>query len=521
VIERVDLSLVYPENKLYLDYVAGAASAVSLFSYSPEEFAQALTERHTVDYPRAVISDLLYKYNASIGASSASLANITALKDRSTFCVIGGQQVGFLGGPVYTTYKIVTTIRLAASLEERLGKRVVPMFWLADEDHDFTEINHTYIAKDDGEVGRISFDWEGCGRQIADLPINDEIRNAYTSYLQALPTSPHNAQIEDVFALKPGEDYTTWHARLFAQIFSRWGLIIVTPRVLRVPGHTFFRAALERRAEIRAALTEAEAKVLAAGYSPVLSPERAGVLYVIDDAGRRVRVTDSLSHLPLVEEHPERYSTDVALRPLLADTLLPVIASVLGPGEVAYQAMLKPLYALFSLPQPIAFPRENFTVITRAKADLIARFKTSVSAILSGEFSSTEAKHALASSELAKGFTDAREAITADLASLCPLIEALDPSLVRSCEGARLSALRALAQLEDRALRANLANHRLSLGALQRLRNTILPRNRLQERVFPLPYFINRHGPQFVERLVAMAELDNTHHRVLTWEDDD
>ena len=49
MIERVDLSLVYPENKLYLDYVAGAASAVSLFSHSPEEFAQALTERRVVD----------------------------------------------------------------------------------------------------------------------------------------------------------------------------------------------------------------------------------------------------------------------------------------------------------------------------------------------------------------------------------------------------------------------------------------------------------------------------------------
>ena len=521
MIERVDPSLVYPGNKLYLDYIAGAASAVSLFGHSPKEFGQALAERRRVDYPRAAISDLLYKYNTSIGASSATMTNITALKDRSTFCVIGGQQVGFLGGPVYTTYKIVTTIRLAASLEERLGKKVVPMFWLADEDHDFTEINHAYIAKDDGEVGKISFDWEGRGRQIADLPISDGIRTAYKACLEALPKGPYNVQIEEAFAPKRGEDYTTWHARLFAQIFSRWGLIIVTPRVLRVPGRAFFRAALERRAEIRAALTEAEAKVRAAGYSPALSPERAGVLYVIDDAGRRVRVSDSLSHLHMVTEHPERYSTDVALRPLLADTLLPVIASVLGPGEIAYHAMLKPLYALFSLVQPIAFPRESFTVITRAEADLIARFKTSASAILSSEFSSTEAKHALASSELAKGFADAREAITADLASLRPLVEALDPGLVRSCEGTRLAALRALAQLEDRALRASLAKRGLSLRALQQLRNTILPRGRLQERVFPLPYFINHHGPRFVERLMAMAELDNTHHRVLTWEDDD
>ncbi|HDL86656.1 MAG TPA: bacillithiol biosynthesis BshC, partial [Candidatus Acetothermia bacterium] len=164
---------------------------------------------------------------------------------------------------------------------------------------------------------------------------------------------------------------------------------------------------------------------------------------------------------------------------------------------------------------------ESFTVITHAEADLISRFETSASAILSSEFSSTEAKRAFAPSDLEKGFADARDAITADLAPLFPLVEALDPGLVRSCEGTRLAALRALAQLEDRALRANLAKRGLSLRALQQLRNTILPRGRLQERVFPLPYFINRHGPRFVERLVAMAELDNTHHRMLTWEDDD
>lgn len=520
MIERIDLSLVYPENKLYLDYVAGAASAVSLFSHSPEEFAQALTERRTVDYPREGISDLLYEYNVAIGASSATLANITALRDRATFCVIGGQQVGFLGGPVYTTYKIVTTMRLAASLEERLGVRVVPMFWLADEDHDFTEINHAYVAKGDGEVGKVSFNWQGRGRQIADLSISDEVRNAYTSYLQALPTSPHNAKIEEILAPKSGEDYTTWHARLLAQIFSRWGLIIVTPTILRAPGRAFFRTALEQSTAIHAALDEAAATVRAAGYSPALSSGQTGGLYVIDHLGKRVRVIDCLAHLPLVDEYPERYSTDVALRPLLADSLLPVIASVLGPGEIAYHAMSKPLYHLFSLPQPIAFPRESFTVITCAEADLITRFKTTASAILSGEFSSTEAKRALAPSELKKGFADARDAITEDFAPLSPLVEALGPSLVHSWEGTRAAALRALDQLEERAMRANLAKHSLSLDALQQLRNSILPRGRLQERVYPLPHFINRHGKTFVERLVSLAEFDNFHHRVLTWEND-
>ncbi len=182
--------------------------------------------------------------------------------------------------------------------------------------------------------------------------------------------------------------------------------------------------------------------------------------------------------------------------------------------------MLEPLYSLFSLPQPIVFPRESLTVITHAEADLIHRFGTTAASLVSGGFSSTEAKRALAPSDVESGFTNAREAVMDDLDPLRPLVEELDPSLVRAWEGVRAASLRALDQLEDRALRANLAKHGLSLGALQQLRNTLLPRGRPQERVFPLPLFINRHGTRFVERLISLDELDNAHHRVLTWGDD-
>jgi uncharacterized protein YllA (UPF0747 family) len=101
------------------------------------------------------------------------------------------------------------------------------------------------------------------------------------------------------------------------------------------------------------------------------------------------------------------------------------------------------------------------------------------------------------------------------------VVTLLDPSLERSWEGARAASLRAVDRLESRALRAASAKHGFSARAFQRLRNAILPRGRPQERVFPLPYFINRHGPGFVERLLSAGELDNFSHCVVTWEDDD
>ncbi len=521
MIERVAARVIYPERKLYLDYIARCGDASSFFTHPLDGFARTLEARSRLDYPRETICDRLAAYNTRLTNSPAVLANIADLRARSTFCVISGQQVGFLGGPIYTCYKIMTTIRLAASLQERLGVRVVPLFWLANEDHDFTEINHARFLKDDGEVGAIRFKWEERGRPIADLPLSDEIRGAYSAYFDALPPGPHRADTRDLFAPKQGEDYCTWHARLFAQFFSKQGLVIVEPSLLRTSGRAFFRIALERRTEIRDRLEKTAAELREAGYSPPLALAQAGGLYTFDASGRRVRVTDSLSHLPAVDEHPERYSPDAALRPLFADSLLPVLASVLGPGEIAYHAMLKPIYSLFDLPQPLLFPRLSYTVIDHAEADLISRFGTSIGKLLAATFTAEETMRSLAPPGLQERFAKVREAIIEDLAPLRPVVALLDPSLERSWEGTRAASLRAVDRLESRVLRAALAKHGLSTGAFQRLRNAILPRGRPQERVFPLPYFINRHGPGFVERLFSAGELDNFSHCVVTWEDDD
>lgn len=522
MIEPIDAGLLYPRNKLYLDYIAGCGAAPLFFTHSIDRFAEAAAARSNVDYPREAVCDRLHEYNARLAPDSAAvLENIADLRKKTTLCVISGQQVGLFGGPIYTIYKIMTTIRLAASLQERLQVQVVPLFWLADEDHDFTEINHARFLKEDGEVGTVSFEWEERGRPIADLPVTNEVLRAQRAYLEALPPSPHHAHVDRLFAPDQTEDYCTWHARLFSRIFSSRGLIVLTPSLLREPGRAFFRIALQQRARIQDCLAGAAARLRSAGYEPALSSERAGGLYTVDNTGRRIRVTDPSSHLAAVEEHPERYSPDAALRPLLADVTLPIVASVLGPGEIAYHALLKPLYSLFSIPQPLLFPRGSYTVLSRAEAGLIARCGVNLGDLLSEAFTVEGAFRSLAPPGLQERFAAVRAAISTDLDPLRPFVAALDPSLERSWEGAHTASLRALDRLESRALRAALAQQGLSPGALQRLRNAVLPRGRPQERAFPLPHFINKYGPGFIDRLFSAGELDDFSHSVITWDDDD
>jgi uncharacterized protein YllA (UPF0747 family) len=148
---------LYNKNPFFLDYIEGVDSSLQFFQHPPMRFREALEARGSITYNRLQAADNLCELNSSLNADQVALDNIEALRDSNTFCVITGQQVGFLMGPAYTTYKILTAIQLSKKLSTELNARFIPVFWGASEDHDFHEINHVHYLKKDGEIGKLSF----------------------------------------------------------------------------------------------------------------------------------------------------------------------------------------------------------------------------------------------------------------------------------------------------------------------------------------------------------------------------
>ncbi|MHB0875668.1 MAG: bacillithiol biosynthesis cysteine-adding enzyme BshC [Anaerolineae bacterium] len=507
-------------SRLYLDYIAGRAPATGYFPGGPTDFDAALSRRRHFPYPRVALANLLAEYNASIGADPAAIAAAHSLADGGTFCVIGGQQAEFLGGPVFTAYKIVSTIRLARHLSATLGVPVVPMFWLASDDHDFGEIGHVQFLQSDGEVGRVRFTWEGQGRAIADMPISDTVLAARDTYMAQIAAMPHAAAVAATYAPEPGDDYCRWHARVWSRLFSPEGLVVVEPRALRPLCGGFYAAALRSSADIAERLHHTADDLAADGYAALLTSEQAGRLFTFAEDGRRVRLEGSQASPEDAEAHPERYSADAALRPILADSLLPVLANVLGAGEVAYHAMLKPLYALFGVPQPVLFPRKHYTVVSAAQSQALRRYGVAAPDVLAERLDVDAVFSRLAPAGERALFQCAREQVEAALLPLQPYLSDVDPGLSRTWEGTLSNAQRALDKLEERALKARLAQLGFSRMELQTLRNALLPRGRLQERVLPLPHFLARHGTRFLDVLYTAGALDEFAHHVITLSDD-
>jgi bacillithiol synthase len=508
-------------NQLYLDYIAGSGTAGQFFTHGPTDFGAALAARRAHRFPRREIVPLLAAYNANLGASQETLTHIEMLSDPDTFCVITGQQVGFLGGPAYTAFKIATTIRLAAYLESTLPARFVPVFWLASEDHDFGEINHTYLLKRDGEVGRVAFDWEGQGRPVAALPVGEGIERALEDYWSGLQPGAHLGAVREAFAPRQGEDYTTWHARIWSKLFSSSGLVIVEPRTLRPAAAGFVQSALQHSDEIRRRLDTVSGALTDAGYVPQLTSASAGQLYTFDKDGFRVRVDEPQACSGDAATHPERYSTDAALRPLFADALLPVVASVLGPGETAYHAMLRPLYEMFELPQTLLFPRKSYTVVSGRESDRFASYQISVLDVLTETLDVDAVYSALPPAGERALFANAQRGVVEAIEPLRSYLAGIDPSLDRTWEQTLANADRGLSRLRDRAFKARLGQLGFSKGELRRLQNALLPRKRPQERVLPLPHLLNRHGMSFLDDLMSAGELLSFDHQVLTLDYDD
>ncbi|NLT73003.1 MAG: bacillithiol biosynthesis cysteine-adding enzyme BshC [Chloroflexi bacterium] len=507
-------------NRLFLDYVEGRRSVLGHYSHEPLDYSGALAARRGYPYPRETVSKQIEAYVRPLGASERTLENTEALKDPDVYCVVGGQQAGFLGGPAYVAYKIASTIRLARILSSRLGIRAVPVFWLASEDHDFGEINHTHYLQPDGEIGRISFDWAGKGRPISDLPMTEQVLDAWAAYWSGAQAGPYAESARQMTEPLSGR-YCDWIARLWLRTFADEGLIVLEPATLRPAAGGFLRAALRDRAEIGSRLASAAADLERDGYTALLDPQTAGVLYTFSDSGHRVRVEEGGISADQAADHPERFSTDAALRPLLADGTLPVIASTLGAGELAYQGMLRPLYELFGIPQPICFPRQSFTIVSSAQRERLAAYGLGPRDILTSELDIDAVMRALMPAEALERFAAARAGVESALLPLKDHVEGLDPNLGRSWEQALSTAHRNIDKLEERAINVTLSRQGYARRELQSSRNLIVPRGRLQERVLPITHFVQHYGPAFVNRLCHLGDAEIFEHAIITVESGD
>src|SRR5690625_5276680 len=133
------------KSKLIEQYRAHDEKIISYFDYKPfDSLEQRINDLKSKKCHRQQLKESLYKMNQLWGAPAKTLQNINKFTDENSVVVVGGQQASLLTGPMYTVNKIISIILFAKEQEKKLHVPVIPVFWIAGEDHDYDEINHIY-----------------------------------------------------------------------------------------------------------------------------------------------------------------------------------------------------------------------------------------------------------------------------------------------------------------------------------------------------------------------------------------
>jgi bacillithiol biosynthesis cysteine-adding enzyme BshC len=517
-------------------YAAGEPAARAFIPLDLRS-AEARVERTRAAAARrldAALAEELRAQQARLPASPARDVNLASLVAGGTAVVATGQQVGLFLGPLYSFYKAASAIAVARALAAESGVRVVPLFWLQTEDHDFAEIACCTIAGADGAPATLSLNPEPPGEarvSIAHRRLGSEIAASLDRLEALLPASPAAAETLALLRAhyRAGQPLAAAFGGAMAQLFAEEGLLVFDPRVPTVArlAAPLYRRAIAQAEPIGAELAARAAELEAAGFD-VQIPVRADcalVFYHREGPGgprhRLAREPDGGWALAgsehaapegevaaALEREPLRFSTSALLRPIVQDALLPTAAYVGGPAEVSYFAQLGPLYQRFGLRPPLVVPRARFVCVDAQDRRLLGQLGLSTREVLAGSEAALLARLPLSRPPEAgdpEALAAQAERLAAGAGALSDAVAASlprDRNLSRAAARTRASVATALGRLVARYRRTLAAADRVASERLARLRRKLAPDGAPQERAYAWPSLAARHGAQALKRAV-------------------
>jgi bacillithiol biosynthesis cysteine-adding enzyme BshC len=476
------------------------------------------------------------RQNKAFGCGEATFENLKRLAKVGSYAVVTGQQVGLFGGPAFTIFKALTTVRLASYLTEQ-GIPVAPVFWLATEDHDLAEVAE--VGTLDDEYNLISLADHGDSpsprASVGNVRLTQESAAALARLEASLPPGPaRDGLLQDLRqTYTPGATWVDAFGRFMARLLSSWGVILLNPLdpAVHELSAGVYSQALERAPELRASVRERTESLLRSGYHAQVNVTEDSTLLFVTREGNRLPIhqrdgeyliegmqTTFLEELRReLAVDPLAFSPNVLLRPLVQDILLPTVAYVAGPSELAYLAQAQVLYKAFGRPQPVFFPRAAFTLVDHRIERLLEKYGLSVEDVWLGE---EHLGRKIAAVGLAEGWSERFEQAQQEMARLLDNLRAdiqrLDPTLLEALHHAQEKIHYQMDRLQGKVSRAGLARSELLRRHAQALMGFLMPHKDLQERRVGGAYFLGRAGYELLPRLLAQIPTDSPGHQVVS-----
>jgi bacillithiol biosynthesis cysteine-adding enzyme BshC len=482
------------------------------------------------------VTDILERQNRSWNASEKTLANLDRLR-KGAAAIVTGQQVGLFGGPTFSLYKALSAVKLANEATAA-GVDAVPVFWLATYDHDLAEVNHVSIPRADGSLEVLTTASRDVpGAPVSSVRFDNEINSVVEQAVGLLGDTEASEILRDSY--RPGETLGSAFARLYARVFAEWGVILLDPsdpEFARV-AEPIYRAAIERADELAARLVDRGQKLEAAGYHQQVKVAESSVLLFTTRQGARTSISrrmngdvtefaidgeaaaEKLSSAQLLAEissHPERFSSNVLLRPIMQDFLLPTLAYTGGAAEAAYFAQAGVVYeALLGRVTPI-MPRFSATIVEPKAQRLIEKHELTITDVFEGP---EALRQRIAAKQLPRdlqaAFEAAKRSFEENFSAVKSELEKLDKTLVDAADTCHSKMQHQLEKLYSQAARAEALKGELVSRHAEGLSHALYPNKGLQERTIGGVYFLARYGQDLLHQLYETINSSCHDHQVV------
>ncbi|MBP1992807.1 bacillithiol biosynthesis cysteine-adding enzyme BshC [Paenibacillus eucommiae] len=524
------------------DYIEDKISSRELFEYhylhEAAWFERAEFVKHSRS-PRADSAELvkvLTDYNVKIGNAPEALEKISMLLDPSALVVVGGQQAGLFGGQLMILYKAISIIQAARTWSEKLNRPVLPVFWVAGEDHDFDEVNHIHYLSAQLQVEKLQVEHPtGARTAVSRLPLQADAWARAVEELEAslIDTEFKAGLLDKLRAVTSGSvTLTDTFAAIMASLLGEYGLVLLDSddpalRQLEAP---MFQQLVQRNADLSAALQLGRSQVEAAGYVPQAEVAENGANLFIFEGDRRLllqrdgelfadkKKTFSISQEELgqlAQNQPERLSNNVLTRPLMQEFLFPVLATVLGPGEIAYWGLTGEAFHLFGMKMPVVAPRLEFTLVEGTLQKHLSKYDLTLEDI---RFRFEEKQQQWLESQdklnLAQRFDGVKDSFRESYSPLVESLAAINPGVRKLGETNMLKIIEQIEFLEGKAADAYKTHFEAALRQLERIKLSIIPLAKPQERVYNIYAYLNRYGEDWLKPLIETSMPIDGMHRI-------
>lgn len=462
----------------------------------------------------AAAAGWLESLRPAMAASGAAAERLERVADGRGVVVTTGQQPGLFGGPIYTWSKAIGALAFADALEEATGVPVAPVFWAATDDADLAEASTTWVSLAGGAEG-LHLPMEpsdGDGRPMSEVVLPDlsaqlaSLRRASGSLANAMPIELAER------AYRAGTTVGDAYVQLLRGLLEPLGIAVLDAShpAVRAAAGPLLSEALRRAPALELAMAGRAREIESAGFTPQVA-HVAGLapVFVYEATGKRRVPVAEAAELATREDAP--LGPNVVLRPVVERAILPTVAYVAGPGELAYFAQVSSVAEALGQPSPLAVPRWSALILEPHVRELLRRH-----GLTPDDLADAHApERALADERLPEpvraALAELRDAVDAVAARLTALPEPLVPESVP--EGAVSAMSHRLDRLERRYRAAVRRRESRAFDELRTLRGAIRPAGVRQERALNLLPLLARHGLGLFDAMLAAAR---GHARQLT-----